>query len=398
MNAPPALAAAPPRYALRMWLFFAGYFLFGGISIPFFPVWLDARGLSDVEIATIVAVPGLLRVFLTPFAGMFADRAPNRRFAAICFTAPAAAIFILGWWTESFLPLLVIVALSFTTWGLALPVGEALALTGMRRFGLDYGRMRMGGSVSYIVANLGAGAILAILHADAIFWLLVGALAVTAVTAFGLPVTLPTVRALDDAGRPARPPLWPALREPAFLVLIVVGGLIQASHAMLYSFGSLFWHRQGFGGVAIGAFWATAVICEILLFLWSGPLVRRLGPFGFLAFGGVAAIVRWLAFPLEPGFSGYLALQALHAFSFGAVYLGCQHAVARTVPEELTASAQGVMAMVTGLLMALSTLAAGPLYENLGGNAFALMAVLPAVALVVLALFRRAIGSEARAP
>ena len=385
-SSPPT--AAPPHYALRMWMFFAGYFVFGGIAIPFFPVWLDARGLSDVEIATIIAVPGLLRVFLTPFAGMFADRAPNRRFAAILFTLPAPFVFVLGWWFDTFSPLLFIVALSFTTWGLALPVGEALALTGMRRFGLDYGRMRIGGSVSFIVANLGAGALLTLLHADAIFWMVFGALVVTAMVAFGLPVTPPAVRAQDDRARPVRPPMWSAFREPAFVVLILVGGLIQASHAMLYSFGSLFWHAQGFDGVAIGAFWATAVVCEIVLFHWSSPLVRRFGPFGFLTIGGLAAIVRWLAFPLEPGFAGYLVLQGLHAFSFGAVYVGTQHAIAHSVPEELTASAQGMMAMVSGLLMALTTLASGPLYEALGGQAFALMAVSPAVALVILAIYR----------
>lgn len=388
MNAPSAPAAAPPRYALRMWLFFAGYFVFGGVSIPFFPVWLDSRGMSDVEIAAIIAVPGFLRVFLTPFAGIFADRAPNRRFAAICFTLPAAVIFLLAWPLDGFWPLMVVVALSFTTWGLALPVGEALALTGMRRFGLDYGRMRIGGSVSFIIVNLGAGAIIAILHDDAIFWMMFVALAISAVVAFGLPVTPPAVRALDDRGRPTRPPLLPVLREPAFLILILVGGLVQASHAMLYSFGSLFWHAQGFGGVAIGAFWAIGVACEIVFFIYAAPLMRRLGPFGFLVLGGSAAIVRWLAFPLEPGLVGYLALQGLHALSFGAVYLGNQHMIARTVPEELTASAQGVLAMVLGLFTALATLASGPLYETFGGDAFAVMAVLPAIALVILAVAR----------
>ena len=157
MLAASATTAAPPHYALRMWLFFAGYFVFAGVSVPFFPVWLDARGLTDVQIATIIAVPGILRVVLTPFAGIFADRAPNRRFAVICFMVPAALVFLLAGWAESFLPILLVTAFSFTFWGLALPVGEALALTGMRRFGLDYGRMRIGGSVSFILTNLGAG-------------------------------------------------------------------------------------------------------------------------------------------------------------------------------------------------------------------------------------------------
>ena len=80
----------------------------------------------------------------------------------------------------------------------------------------------------------------------------------------------------------------------------------------------------------------------------------RLAPLRLLRLGGACApIVRWLCFPLEPGFVGYLALQGLHAFSFGAVYLANQHAIARVVPDEVIASAQGVLAMVMGLLMAL---------------------------------------------
>ena len=85
-----ATAAAPPNYVLRMWIFFAGYFIFGGIATPFFPVWLQARGLNEIEIAQVIALPQLVRVFLTPLAGIYADRAPNRRFAAITFTVPAA--------------------------------------------------------------------------------------------------------------------------------------------------------------------------------------------------------------------------------------------------------------------------------------------------------------------
>jgi len=68
MTVKPALAAAPPYFALRMWAFFAGYFVFGGVSVPFFPVWLQARGLSEVEIANCVAIPAIVRVLLTPLA------------------------------------------------------------------------------------------------------------------------------------------------------------------------------------------------------------------------------------------------------------------------------------------------------------------------------------------
>jgi PPP family 3-phenylpropionic acid transporter len=259
----------------------------------------------------------------------------------------------------------------------------------MRRFGLDYGRMRLGGSISFIVANLGSGLLLTLLHAEAIYWMIFAALSLSALVAFGLPVTPPAVRALDDKAKRPRPAFWPLFRNPAFLTLVCVGALIQSSHAVLYSFGTLYWRSLGFDGVAIGAFWAIGVICEIMMFNWAAPLMRRIGPLGFLAMGGVAAIARWLLFPHDFGFPGFALLQAMHAFTFGAVYLGNQHAIARAVPEEVTASAQGIFAMAIGLFTALATFAAGPLYEAFRGDAFAFMAILPVVALAVLLVYRR---------
>ena len=207
-----------------------------------------------------------------------------------------------------------------------MPVGEALALTGVRRFGLDYGRMRLGGSVAFIITNLGSGALLSLFATDAIFWFVFTALVIAAAVSFLLPVTPPSVRAADDATRPKPRPARAVLGHPAFLVLIIAGSLIQASHAVLYSFGSIHWQSLGFGGVAIGSFWAIGVVFEIVVFMWSGRLLHRFGPVGLVALGGSAAIFRWAAMSTDPGLVITLGLQALHALTFGAVYVGNQHA------------------------------------------------------------------------
>ena len=106
MTATPDHSAAPPGYAQRMRVFFAGYFVFGGISQPFFPVWLAARDLSETEIAIVMAVPIAIRVLLTPIAGAFADRMPNRRFAVLAFTIPSALIFFFAWPASGFVQIL----------------------------------------------------------------------------------------------------------------------------------------------------------------------------------------------------------------------------------------------------------------------------------------------------
>lgn len=387
MQVPPA--AAPPLFALRIALFFGGYFVFGGVAMPFFPVWLAERGLSDTEIASCLAVPMALRVFLTPLAGIFADMAPNRRFAVRIFLVASVAVFLCAWPAESYWPLLITTGSAMILWHLSLPIVEALALTGVRRFGLDYGRMRFAGSITFILTNLGAGAILGVVLPEMIFWLLAAGLVATMITGFTLPVTPPAVRALDDVSKAETRPAREVLGNPALLAVLAAGGLIQASHGVVYSFGSLYWQGLGFSGVEIGALWAIGVVCEIALFLWSGAVVRVTGDVRLIVVGALGALLRWSLLPFDFGFAGFLLVQSLHGLSFGATYLGTQHAIARIVPDEMTASAQGIYAMMTGIIMAGITALAGPLYGAFGGNAFAAMILPVVVALGLLAFYRK---------
>jgi PPP family 3-phenylpropionic acid transporter len=389
MQAQPAVTAAPPYYALRIALFYGAYFIFVGVALPFFPVWLEARGLTNSEIASCIAVPMAIKVLLTTPAGMLADRAPNRRFAVRIFTVASLAVFMSGWPATTYLPLLLTTGSAMVLWQLSLPATEALALTGVRRFRLDYGRMRVSGSIGFIAANLGAGAILGVVSPETIFWLMAAGLAATIVTGFTLPVTPPTIRALDDASRPERKPAREILGNPAFLALLAAGSLVQASHGVVYSFGSLYWQRLGFSGVEIGSLWAIGVVCEVVLFLWSGLAARKVGDVGLVVVGATGALLRWSLLPFDLGFYGFLLVQCLHGLSFGATYLGTQHAIARIVPEEMTASAQGIYAMMTGILMAGITALAGPLYSAFAGNAFLAMVVPVLLAFAALSLYRR---------
>jgi PPP family 3-phenylpropionic acid transporter len=382
-------AAAPPFYALRIAAFFGGYFILGGVALPFFPVWLETRGLTDAEIASCVALPMALRVVLTPFAGMFADRAPNRRFVVRIFLAASFFVFLFAWPAVGFWPILITTGAAMVLYQLSLPIGEALALTGVRRFGLDYGRMRFSGSVTFILTNLVAGTIVGMVAPEAIFWLMVGGLAAGMVVGFALPVTPPAVRALDDATRPEPRRAGEVLGNPALLAVLAAASLVQASHGVVYSFGSLYWQGLGFSGPEIGVLWAVGVVAEIVLFLWSGAAVRRIGDYNLIVIGALAAILRWSLLPIDFGLVGFLFVQCLHGLTFGATYLGMQHTIARIVPDEMTASAQGIYAMMAGILMAGTTAIAGPLYCAFGAGAFLAMVVPALVALVVLVIYRR---------
>jgi PPP family 3-phenylpropionic acid transporter len=386
-------APAPPAwYGQRIALFYGGYFVLSGVALPFFPVWLEARGLTAAEIASCVALPMALRVLLTPFAGMFADRAPNRRFAVRSFVFAAFLIFLAAWPAEGYWPILITTGAAMVLYQVTLPVADALALTGVRQFGLDFGRMRFTGSVTFILANLGAGLLLGVVAPGSIYFMMLAGFASVVLVALTLPVTPRAARALDDAGRPKSRSPRAVLGNPILIAALVASALVQASHGVAYSFASLYWQGRGFSGVEIGSFWAIGVICEIMLFLWSGAVVRKVGDVELVLIGACAAILRWGLFPLDLDLVGTLLMQCLHGLTFGATYLGTQHTIARLVPEQMTASATGFYSMASGILMAGITALSGSFYEALGPLAFATMMVPPVLSIAILILLKRGKG------
>jgi PPP family 3-phenylpropionic acid transporter len=135
------------------------------------------------------------------------------------------------------------------------------------------------------------------------------------------------------------------------------------------------------------------VIAEILLFAFGDRLVRRLDPAWLLVIGGLAGGARWAALGMTDALAPVIVVQALHAFSFGAAHLAAIHFIARTIPPDLSATAQGLYGgVVTGLGLGVLFLASGWLYEAHAGGAYYAMAacsLLGAVFALMIARPRR---------
>ena len=81
---------------------------------------------------------------------------------------------------------------------------------------------------------------------------------------------------------------------------------------------------------------------------------------------------------LDPHLALLVPLQALHGLTFGATHLGAIHFMSAAIPGSHAGTAQGLFATLTGAMMGLALIVAGPLYAALGGGAYAVMTV-PAV-------------------
>jgi MFS transporter, PPP family, 3-phenylpropionic acid transporter len=263
----------PPKFstdhfALKLGLFYAAYFLFGGIHLPFFPLWLEARGLDPKMIGIIIAVPMIVRIFVTPVIAHQADRhRALKATLAICSVAGTLAMVGVGL-VEGAVAILIAFALAMAALAPMLSLSDAYALSGLGMRGRAYGPVRLWGSVAFIGGNVGAGLVLEAIAPGNLIWLIV--LSLLGVVAAAIALTpLAEARPPADAPKPSGLVL---LRNPAFVAVAFASCAIQGSHALYYGFSTLHWRAAGIDGAAIGMLWGLGVAAEIVLFALSARL------------------------------------------------------------------------------------------------------------------------------
>ncbi len=375
------------RFALKLGLFYAAYFLFGGVQLPYFPLWLESRGLDAQTIGLIIAAPMLVRILVTPLIAHQADRRRALK-AALAIASGGGALAMTGvTFLDGPVPLLAGVTVAACFFAPVLALSDAYAITGLKARGLAYGPVRLWGSVAFIVANIGAGALLTTIAPSNLIWLIVAALAATFVVALSLdPLTTDKERSETPA-----PPVRSLFGNRTLLAAIAAAALIQGSHALYYGFSTMDWRAAGYGGVTIGVLWAAGVAAEIVLFALSARLPAALTPAVLLAIGGLGAALRWTVTAFEPPLAILLPLQCLHAASFGAAHLGAIGYLARWAPPGLAATAQGLLGTVSGLVMASATGLSGWLYASVGGLAYLAMTAMALAGFCFALLLHRAI-------
>src|SRR5215213_6827416 len=217
--------AGPKRFAARLALFYGTQFGLIGTHLPFFPMWLKAVGIDASWIGIITAVPAVTRFTMLPVVTGFAERRNSLR-GTMVLTAFAVALgfFTIGTQHEPLLVFIVYVALA-CMWTPMVPLTDAYALRGVARYGLNYGPLRLWGSVAFVVGALVCGLLVDFIAAGHLIWVIAATAGIGALASLGLqPLDNPrTVAATPDrAGA--------LLRDLGFLALIMAPALIQGSH------------------------------------------------------------------------------------------------------------------------------------------------------------------------
>lgn len=385
---------APPRLALRLSLFSAALISMLGVFMPFWSPWLAHRGFTPIEIAWLLALPACVRSLVGPLVANVVDRSGRRREAIVVLAVLCVAVFGAIWPVHSFLMLLPLCAVFQSSYSALVPLYDSFTILVADQHGLQFGRIRLWGSLSFLVISIASGRMLKEAPPDLIYALILACLLLTC-------AALPLLPRRDESPKNRADVAWRRLLGVrSFGWLVITYALIQSSHAAYYAYSTLRWGADGIGEFACGVLWAMAVLSEIVCFATGSKLLLRAGPVRLLLLGACAGIVRWALIGNTTSLPLLFALQCLHSLTYAGSYLAALHLIARMVPIELTATAQSLLSAVTSLVMALATLLAGSLFGGhsvLGAPAFLAMSGIAAAGLCAGFVLDRALAPASSA-
>ena len=378
------------RSLISIRLFYAAYFAAMGLILPYFPVYLTNLGLNTLWVGIFVGALAATKVIAPPLAGLLLEYRNTNTRTFLLLTAGLATLASSLMMVElGLLWMLTVVIIFGFFWAAILPLTDGLSLVVSEISMMSYGRLRVWGSVGFVLASFLGGLWLVGDNISLFPWILTALLVLTTLAAIGFPD-------LSTLSKQTNPQKTTNQSNPkALLWLLFIGFCMQASHGAYYGFFSLYMLDAGYSGGEIGLFWIIGVLAEIILMWYWSKSIQQASPVFILSICLLLASLRWFGLALTTNMLAIILLQLLHAASFAAFHLSAVAWVRKFAHPKRQTSAQGWYSSIGfGLGSTIGIMFCGMIVEN-QGYATAFYACTFIAILGLLAVWKLKIAREA---
>ena len=357
------------------------YFFSYGIFLPFWGVWLKGEGIAPETIGMLLGA-GLVARFLGSLLIAPRVKDPSHLVSALRLLALLPLAFAVGFCFGNGWGWLMLVIAGFNLFFSPLvPLTDALAATWQKQIRMDYGRVRLWGSLAFVIGSALTGQLVAVWGHNAILYSLIFSVLAMLLGMLLKPSVMPQGEARARSGTERS--LWALLKEgPVWRFLLCVT-LLQGAHAGYYSFGSIYWQEAGYSASTIGYLWSLGVVAEVIIFASSNVLFRRWNARNLLLLSACCGVLRWslMAYSTELGW--LLLIQILHCGTFTVCHLAAMRFIAARQGQEVIQLQAVYSALAMGGGIAVMTVIAGFLFEHWQGGVFWVMAAVAVPALFI---------------
>jgi PPP family 3-phenylpropionic acid transporter len=361
--------------------FYFIYYFFVGAFVPYWGLYLKSEDFSPADIGILMSLFQISRIFAPNFWGWLADHTA-KRVVWIKLTALLGLLgFTMVFWAHGFWALFfVMAALSLFT-SSTLPLSESLTLAHLATTNGHYSRIRMWGSLGFIVASIVLGFATDAFGIKSMLWFVLGVQVVLFALTFKLPEAQVTPHAHDHFN------IWQVVKQPNVIALLIGCALMVTAHGVLYNFYSIYLEKHGYSKSTIGLLWSVGVICEIGIFMLMPKIMARFSLKQILLASLALAVIRFSLIGAAVDSVVLIVLaQTLHAATFGSFHAASVEVITQYFNGRHQAKGQAIYNSVAyGVGGTIGGLAGGYGLQFLGGQAtFALAAAFPLMGFLVI--------------
>ncbi|MEX6297627.1 3-phenylpropionate MFS transporter [Providencia huaxiensis] len=360
------------------------YFFAYSIFLPFWSVWLQGEGI-DAEMIGVLLGVGLTARFLGAMFITPSVKEPSKLIMALRLLAGLSLIFSVGFAFGSHWAWLLFVMIGFNLFFAPMvPLGDSLAGTWQKQFSFDYGKIRVWGSIAFIIGSSLMGYLAGVWgHQSIMVALIISCLALL-LGSMLKPAIMPTGAAkVEGDDKLSFKQLIADKNIVKFLVCVT---LLQGAHAAYYGFASLFWKEAGYSDLVIGNLWSLGVVAEVIVFMLSHRLFRRWSARNLLLLSAFCGVIRWGLMGAFTSLPVLIIIQILHSGTFTVCHLAAMRFISARKENEIILLQGVYSALATGGGLAVLTIIVGYIYERVPahhGVVFYLMALLAIPAIFI---------------
>jgi len=327
--------------------------------MPYFPLYLAELGFDGWQIGVLIGMQPALRWGGAIWWAYVADRWRIRHRLLLATSLGGTLLFVPMLWLQDFTAVLATLGLVSLLHGGLIPMLDATVMDHLSRLGGDYGRLRLWGSLAFVVGALVSAPLMG-WFSPRIVPLLVLVPMIAMVPAFA---RLPREQ-VGHGERFLAP--WTLLTRP-LTAFLVTAFLIQLSCGAWGAFFSLHTTALGFSTAVPGITWGLAVSAEVAMLFWGRTIVEHFRPAQLIIIALVATVFRWSLTAVARNEMLVIGLQLGHAFTFSAFHLAALILLSRLVPPQSSTGGQALYGLVAfGIGGSSGLLLAGALVQPLG--------------------------------
>ncbi len=342
-------------YYLFFWSMFALY-------IPFFNVYLKELGLTGVQIGIVGALSPLMVLTVGPMVSAMADRrSQRRRFLRFSFIG-LAIVLLLYRFPTSFWGIFVLVLFEATIRSPMIPIADSIIVRMATNNGLNYGGMRMWGSLGFAVMAIMGG----------ILWGNYGYTPMFMVTAVAIIPSLWLTNHLPETTpRPTKSRRIPRqfIHDPALLTMYIGALLVGVGLFATMIFGGIHIVQLGGTQLHVGLLFGLSALTEVPIMRSSDWLIARFRGERVLLFSYIMLGISFVAYAVAWSPWALIVGAIIKGVGYGLFFVVTVRLIDSRVPAEWVSTAQSLYAACfMGLSPLLTTALSGYVFDKWGAG------------------------------